>query len=308
VAFFDQLILFGVDEERLAMYPLDPVGDPDLTEEEVTLLERVLESGAMQISSVHRSRRGEVIMSFLAPVEDETTGERFGALLGRTRLDVNPVMDRALASLQWTRDRGEGFVVDSEGHIVAHSDPGMLLATWNVEKGRPRIATVLRGWAYESRNPRDNTRQLVYYLPVEGYPWAVVIRLPYEVVLEQATQIATPLLFLQILLGGGLVIVIPLFTRWLTLPLTQLAAAADRIAEGDLTQPVRVPGDDEVARVGDAFEGMRVRLKGRLEDLSLLLRISQAVSATLELPKGKPFHLEGAHKATQTQENRKIII
>jgi PAS domain S-box-containing protein len=308
VAFFDQLTLFNVDEEQLAMYPSDPVGDPDLTEEEVTLLDRVLESGAMQISPVHRSRRGEVIMSFLAPVEDEATGERFGALLGRTRLDVNPVMDRALASLQWTRDRGEGFVVDSEGHIVAHSDSGMLLAIWNVEKNRPRIATVLRGWAYESRNPRDNTRQLVYYLPVEGYPWAVVIRLPYEVVLEQATQIATPLLFLQILLGGGLVIVIPLFTRWLTLPLTQLAVAADRIAEGDLAQPVRVPGDDEVARVGDAFEGMRVRLKGRLEDLSLLLRISQAVSATLELPKGMPFLLEGALKATQAQVSRIVLL
>ena len=60
------------------------------------------------------------LLSFLMPVEDEETGERFGALLGRTRLDVNPVMRRVLASLQWTRARGEGFVVDAEGRIVAH--------------------------------------------------------------------------------------------------------------------------------------------------------------------------------------------
>jgi len=308
VAFFDQLTLFDSSGQRVAMYPPAPTGDPELTTQEETLLQRVLESGAPQLSPAHRSRRGETILSFLTPVEDEETGERLGALIGRTRLDVNPMIDRVLASLQWTRARGEGFVVDSEGRIVAHPDSDMLLARWRVDEKRPRITTVLDGWAYESRNPRDNTRQLVYYLPVEGYPWAVVIRLPYEVVLEQATQVATPLLLLQILLGGGLVIVIPLVTGWLTRPLKQLAAAADRIAEGDLTQPVRVPGDDEVARVGDAFEGMRARLKDRLDDLSLLLQISQAVSATLELPKGVPFILEGVLKATHAQVARIVLL
>ncbi|MDY6877622.1 MAG: ATP-binding protein [Chloroflexota bacterium] len=308
VAFFDQLILFDATKQQLAMYPPSPVGDSELTSREEVLLQRVVESGATQISSVHRSRRDEAILSFLAPVENEETGERFGVLLGRTRLDVNPVIRRVLASLQWTRARGEGFVVDAEGHIVAHSDSDMLLAEWHVDEERPHIATVLRGWAYESRNPMDNTRQLVYYLPVEGYPWAVAIRLPYEVVLEQATQVATPLLILQILLGGGLVVVIPLATSWLTRPLKQLATAADHIAEGDLTQSVHVPGSDEVARVGDAFEDMRVRLKDRLEDLSLLLQISQAVSATLELPEGVPFILEGVLKATHAQVARIVLL
>lgn len=308
VVFFDQLMLFDSAEQRLAMYPPAPTGDPELTTQEETLLQRVIESGATQISFVHHSQRGEAILSFLTPVEDEETGERFGVLLGRTRLDVNPVMRGVLASLQWTRARGEGFVVNSEGRIVAHSDPDMLLAEWYVDEDCPRIATVLRGWAYESRNPIDNTRQLIYYLPVEGYPWAVVIRLPYEVVLGRATQVATPLLFLQILLGGGLVIVILLVTGWMTRPLKQLATAADHIAEGDLTRSIQVPGSDEVARVGDAFEGMRVRLKDRLEDLSLLLQISQAVSATLELPKGVPFILEGVLDATHARVARIVLL
>jgi PAS domain S-box-containing protein len=308
VPFFAQLLLFDLNGQPLAMYPPAPDGDPELTPREEVLLRRVLEDGATQISNAYRSPQDEVVLSFLSPVEDQTTGERLGALLGRTQLDINPVIDRALASLQWSRARGEGFVLDSEGRIVAHSDSDMLLVEWHVEEDRPRITTVLRGWAYESRNPEDNTRQLIYYLPVEGYPWAVVIRLPYEVVLAQATQVATPLLLLQVLLGGGLVVVIPLVTRWLTRPLTQLAAAADHIAEGDLAQPVRVPGNDEVARVGDAFEGMRVRLKGRLEDLSLLLQVSQAISATLELPKGMPFILEGALKATNAQVARMVLL
>jgi len=324
--FFRQLMLFGVDEKMLALYP-PPLagGDPDLTDEEKMLLQRVAASGATQKSIVHRTARNEIILSFLGPVEDresDNPNDLFGVLLGRAQLDVHhPVMDPILESLQGVGARegmhGEGFVVEKvgeKGQIAAHSDPNMLLVESQIceadgESAGTFAVSQERGLAYESRNPEDNTRQLVYCLPVDGYDdWAVVIRLPYEIVLEQATQIATPLLILQFFLGGGLLIIIPFATGWLTRPLQQLAAAADRIAEGDLTQQVQVPGRDEVARVGDAFEGMRVRLKGRLEDLSLLLRVSQAVSATLELAEGMPSILDGALRATQAQVARIILL
>ncbi len=308
VVFFDQLMLFDVQGQLVAMYPPAPTGDPELTDEEQWRLQRVLEDRATQISNVHHSRRQEVILTFMAPVEDKETHELHGALVGRTRIEYNPVLNRALASLQWTRARGKGFFVDVEGRIVAHTNPNMLLVNWGIEENRPCMKIELPGCAYESRNRKDNTRELVYYLPVEGYPWAVVIQLPYEVVLEHATQVATPLLGLQLLLGGVLVVVIPFVTNLVTRPLTQLAAAADRIAEGDLDQAVHVPGEDEVARVGDAFEGMRLRLKDRLEDLSLLLQVSQAVSATLELPKGMPYILEGALKATRAQVAHIVLL
>lgn len=308
IVFFDQLTLFNAEGEQVAMYPPPPTGDPELTEEEQWRLQHVLRDRATQITNVHHSKRREAILSFMAPVENGETHELRGALVGRTRIEYNPVLNRALASLQWTRARGKGFFVDMEGRIVAHTDPSMLLVDWGTEESRPCMKIELPGCAYESRNRKDNTRELVYYLPIEGYPWAVVIQLPYEVVLEQATQVATPLLLLQLLLGGVLVVVIPFVTNLVTRPLTQLAAAADRIAEGDLDQAVHVPGEDEVARVGDAFEGMRLRLKDRLEDLSLLLQVSQAVSATLELPKGMPYILEGALRATRAQVARIVLL
>ena len=74
----------------------------------------------------------------------------------------------------------------------------------------------------------------------------------------------------------------------MTRPLQQLAVAAERIAEGNLARPIHVSGDDEVARVGSAFESMRVRLRDQMEDLSLLLETSEAVAATLELSTGMP--------------------
>lgn len=311
VAFFDQLMLFDPSGRLVAMYPPAPTGDPELTVQEETLLQRVLEDRATQISSAHTSRREEPLLSFLAPVgleEDEGHNTCYGALLGRTRLDVNPLLNRILAGLQWISGQGEGFLVDSEGRIVSHSDYGLLLTQWQLDEERPSTATMVRGWAYESRDPVQNTRQLVYYLPAEGYPWAVVIRLPYKVVLERAQKVAIPLLFLQTMFGGGLVIVIPLIARRLTHPLRQLAAAADCIAGGDLAQPIRVTGEDEVGRMGEAFEDMRVRLKSRMEDLASLLEISQVISATLELSQGIPFILNGALQTSDAQVARMILL
>jgi len=308
VVFFDQLMLFDPDGQLLAMYPPAPTGDPELTAQEEMLLQRVLRHGATQISSAHRSHRGEPLLSFLVPVGPTENSARFRALLGRTRLDVNPMINHILIGLQWASSQGEGFIVDSEGHIVSHSDSNMLLAEWQLDENRPLVAPVPRGWVYESRDPIHNTRQLIHYLPVEGYPWAIVIRLPYEVVLKHAQEIATPLLFLQVLFGGGLVVVISLVTSFAIRPLKQLAVAADRIAEADFAQPMQVTSEDEVGRVGNAFEDMRVRLQHRMEDLSLLLAISQAVSATLELSRGIPFILEGALRATGAQVARVVLL
>ncbi len=306
--FFTQLMLLERGGRLLAIYP--PTDDPRLTTQEEMLLRRVFEEGALQISTAHRSVEGEAILSFLIPVEP-TGGEgelSSRVLVGRTYLDVNPLLNHILGGLQWARGQSEGFIVDLDGHIVSHADSRMLLSDWQVEKDRPHLFTGPRGWAYESRNPRDNTRQIVYYMPVEGYPWAIVVQLPYEVVLARARAMATPLLIVLVLFGSVLAVVIPVTTRLLTRPLDQLAVAAERIAEGDLTQPVQVAGDDEVGRVGKAFESMRARLKARMDDLALLLETGQTVSATLDLATGMAVILEGMLRATEAQVARTLLL
>jgi two-component system phosphate regulon sensor histidine kinase PhoR len=310
-AFFDQLLLFDPDGQLIAIYPPPPTGDPQLTSEEEALLQHVVRDGAPQTSPAHRSNQDRVMISFLEPVntsEGESDGVRFSALVGRTHLDTNPIIARILGNMQWASGQGEGFLVDSAELIIAHSNPNLVLTSWRVDANRALINTLPRGQVYESNDPINNERLLVYHLKAEGHPWAVVIELPYKVVLEQAWRTATPLLNLQIMFGLVIIGLIALITSRLTHPLGQLAAAADRIAEGELAQPVRVTGEDEVGRVGIAFEGMRVRLKGRLDDLSLLLAVGQAVSGTLELSAGMPYILEGALRATGAQIARVVLL
>jgi two-component system phosphate regulon sensor histidine kinase PhoR len=310
-AFFDQLLLFDPEGEFVAIYPPAPTGDPQLTSEENDLLEQVSRDGAPQHSSAHRSNQNQVMISFLEPMNvpaGESDGTRSGVLIGRTHLDTNPIIDRTLGNMQWASGQSRGFLVDSSGLVIAHSNPDLVLTQWLVDENRVLIDTLPRGQVYESRDPLTNERLLVYHLKAEGHPWAVVIELPYKVVLEQAWHTATPLLNLQVVFGLVIVSIIALITNRLTRPLQQLADAADRIAEGELAQPVRVSGEDEVGRVGIAFEGMRVRLKDRLDDLSLLLAVGQAVSGTLELSAGMPYVLEGALRATGAQIARVVLL
>ncbi len=310
-AFFDQLILIDPDGQSIAAYPSALAGDIQLTSREETLLKRVIEDGAPQTSPAHRSSQDQVIISFLEPVEaaDSTDAESHSSvLIGRTHLDTNPVINRILGSMQWAGGQGEGFLVDSSELVIAHSDPDLVLTEWHIDENRVLVDTLPRGQVYESHNPLTNERLLVYHLRTEGYPWTVVIELPYKVVLEQAWRTATPLFNLLIVFGLIAVGLITLITNRLTHPLQQLARAADRIAEGELAQPVRVSGEDEVGRVGTAFEGMRVRLKDRLDDLSLLLAVGQAVSGTLKLSAGMPYILEGALRATGAQIARVVLL
>ncbi len=310
VPFFDQLMLVGREGQLLAMYPAAPTGDPVLTTDEEILLARALNDGAPQISPGHWSERDEAILSFLMPVTDQGVSEAgLAVMIGRVHLRTNPAIRRLLATLQSTSGRGEGFIVDSGERIIAHPDAGAVLTTWDQDNlHRCAAGADPQGLVCEGRHPVRNTRELLYVLPADGHPWSVVIRLPYAVVLEQARQVAVPLLLLQTVFGVGLVTATVFVIGRITHPLKELVGAAELIAAGTLTEPVELTGSDEVGRLGAAFEDMRGRLKERMSDLSLLLEVSQAVSSTLDLATGMSFVLEGALEATQAEVARAVFM
>lgn len=304
-AFFDQLLLFDRQGQALSHYPPDV--SARLTEEELVLLERVLSSGAPQFSQVHMRADNVPIVSFIVQVPD-ATGEQFGALLGRARLDINPIMSSVSRGLQQTLGAGEGFLLDEQGRIVIHPHPERRLATWALNPDLPALLQAGGGTAFVYY-ASDGLHRLLYVRPVSGLPWTAIIELPYAAVLGLAAQISTPLLILLI----GLVIVasafVALASRWVTRPLATLARASQQIAEGKLDSPVTVGGDDEVGRLGQSFEQMRQRLRGQLADLSLLLRVSQEVAAaSLDVQRGIPPILKSALQASPAQCCRLVIL
>ncbi len=305
-AFFSELILLDSQGSATAAYPLE--ADRSLLPQERQILTQVRTVANAQFSGVHQDTRGNLIISFMAPLDQ--TNVTLGVLLGRVNLSANPTFRGMLDSLQGSMGAGTGFIVDDQGRIVAHPDAVLLLQSWQPE-ARPLVthATQRRdSRAYEDMASPNNLQRLVYYSPVEGHPWTVVIQMPYEVIVRQAMDISTPLLTRLLVLAVAATGVLFFAARYLMLPVEQLAQIAGQIAAGHLDIPVETGGEDEVGRLRTAFERMRLSLKERLDQLSLLWRVGRAVSSSLELTDSLLPILDGALEKTGACAARIVLL
>jgi PAS domain S-box-containing protein len=307
VAFFQSLAYFDPSGKLIAAYPPDESLANGLTPEE----QSALTVGVPQTVTVVPAdpTTENVALSFIVPVFDANQNPK-GTLVGRTNIEENPILKPAIEQLHTLLlNNGYGFIVDDQNRIIFHTDPTQVGQIWlPADQPAETLTTSIdNGKAYRDLNS-SNTRVLVYYLPVSGYPWTVALVMPNEVVLAQATQITAPMLVILILIGllaAGLVFVL---TNQITRRLEKLAKATTGIAQGEFDQPVAISGEDEVGRLGIAFERMRERLRDRLGELNLLLRVSQGIAGSLNLDQSLPAVLDGALNATNGGGARLVVL
>ncbi|MBI3762517.1 MAG: HAMP domain-containing protein [Chloroflexi bacterium] len=306
IPYFRQLVFFDANLTPVASYPVADVTAIGLSPDEQQFMELALQGVPQQTTVYPDNPNDPIQLSFIAPVGEQ--GNVKGVLLGRADLISNPLMQPVTNSLQGLLvGAGQGFIVDERGRIIYHPDRSQLMQEWRPEtSGSILTSSVPNALAYEDR-ASDGTRRLVFYLPVAGHPWSVVITVPYQVVLSLATQISTQILLILVLIGAIGLILISFLANRLTHPLESLSRASARIAEGELDRPVDVSGEDEVGRLGLALEQMRERLKARIEELGLLLGVSRSVAENLNLDDALPPILQGALTATGAGGVRLLI-
>ena len=301
VPFFDELLLVDAKGQVLAAARLPAAGDESpaqVTPQEESHLERTLKTGAPQRTGVYVDGQGRPMMSYIQPSTSAVPPG--GALVGRTRLSSNPRMGAIRRTLPNTLDAGLGYVVDDNSLIAIRPDPDPdpERRQWVFDRSQAPIGD--SGSAYVDMYA-DGRRRLIVVREIANAPWQVAIEMPYSNIVRAAGEISVPLIGMFAVIMIGAFVLIPLISRRITQPLVHLTQAAGRIAEGELDRPVTEAGEDEVGQLGVAFEGMRQSLKGRLEDLSLLLRVSQSVADSLDLERGIPPILEAAMQVTSSQ-------
>lgn len=155
---------------------------------------------------------------------------------------------------------GRVFVVSQEGTIIAHPDRAYI--------GRrlaPELKPVLSG--YEGRtaytDPISGARLLASYSPVGGRSgWGIVVEQEQTEVLAPVNRIVSITLGVLVLAISMATIATILIARSITLPLQHLVEASRRIARtGDLSQQVRVEGQDEVSQLATMFNQMTASLQ-----------------------------------------------
>ena len=293
VTFFDELLLVDADRAIVNGVRVGAPGTiraPELTGDEERLVIRTLESGAPQHTAVHRDADELDMIAFVQPVG----ADRQGVLIGRTRLSINLLINLVKRSLADTQDLGVGYLIDENDRVIVQSQAEVELGQWVLDQSRPAYATTESGGKVYIDPLPDKARRFIFVQEVSGTDWTVAIELPYRNILAAAVRISAPLVVMFVVIMIGALILLPLISRGVTRSLVALAQAARRIAQGELDRPVAGEGEDEVGQLSAAFERMRQSLKARVDDLSLLLRVSESVSASLDLERGLPPILAGA--------------
>ncbi len=269
------------------LYVLDREGQPHWTEppslamsQDFLALPHVqstLQTGRIAVSDAYRDPLGRLLISVAVPLKDRA-GNPAGLLGGDIEIISWP-LQRALASLA-LEPTDDLELVDSHGLVIASTRPAALFTTSDhagqladlIAAGESRAGTCHAC----HRKPADagpeqiEEKQVMAFAPLTMAPWGVLLREPEETALAASRTLRT-----RLIIGGGLLAVVSLLTVWVTAqsivrPLRQLTEAADTMAAGDLQHPVRLGGRDEIGRLGRAFETMRRRLKGALEDMEHL--------------------------------------
>ncbi|MBU0511747.1 MAG: HAMP domain-containing protein, partial [Chloroflexi bacterium] len=287
IPFFRQLFVLDARGEPLAGYPVGNFYDVTTVPEEQVGIELALSGVLIQVYTL-APLDGETAaqVSFLAAILDETEMVQ-GVLIGRADLDSNPFTQPILASLRsMSSVGGEGFLLDENGRILYHSDENRLMLPYPSSDFETAVF-------YDDTAP-DGTRQLAYYQPAVGRPWAVVLTVPAQRAQQMALNIASPLLGMIVLLSLIAIGLMRVGLRMVTSSLQSLAVEADRIARGQLDHVLQVDGGDEVGQLRRSFEKMRLSLSSRLDELNRLLLVSQGVAASLEMETAVQPILESA--------------
>jgi signal transduction histidine kinase len=213
-------------------------------------------------------------MAFITPVLPDENGQAVGVVVGWSSLESNLILTPLVQSFDQF-SYGSAFVTDELGEVLIHPESDLTNRQFNL---RPETSGTVR-----IEFTQDGTRQLVYVEPIEEYSWHVVVIVPLREVHRQALQITLRLGSWLVVVGVVLLCAVFLISHRLTRPLRKMAQVAQSIARGNLDQPVKANGEDEIGRFASSFEMMRRSLKARLDEMGLLLDVSQRLSTSFDL-------------------------
>ncbi|HOU42073.1 MAG TPA: PAS domain S-box protein, partial [Promineifilum sp.] len=227
-----------------------------------------------------------------------------GVLLGHVS---TAALEAVVANLSPT-DGASGLVVDEGGRVVLAAGPAQPATEWAAPPAEQAALALGGGRVVYRARAGDGARQLVYYVPVPPSGWRVVAVVPQARILRAALGVMGPLALLLAAVSGLFVAYVAGLGRAIVRPLGEISQASRAIAGGGgLERPVRSRREDEIGQLSLAFSQMQRALRQRLDELSLLLGVSNDVAATVNLGEGMVAVLQGVLRGTGAAGARAVI-
>ncbi len=229
-----------------------------------------LETGRPLVSNAFNvPRTGQALVSLAAPLRSRD-GQILGLIVGDIDLTGSGINDL----LRPARLGKTGYIeiVDGHGvvlsstnpqHVLEQSDHGNRLAALIAA----RKTTVGTCHSCHQETEAERETEVMAFAPLTTVPWGVTIRQAEAEALAPAFSLQRRLTIFGIALLGMVLLLTWGVARSILRPVTALNRAAQRIAAGNLSDPVADLGEDELGNLAHSLDGMRQRLKTSLEEI-----------------------------------------
>ena len=251
-----QLDATGKERLRVSRLAMDVIGSNTDYSQEPKFKEAV--ANKVYYGPVYFRRESEPYMTLAV------TGTRRDAGVSVAEVNLKLIWD--VVSQIKVGERGQAYVVDGQGRLIAHPDISLVLRNTDMSN----LAQVSAALAGSSGGGADLTEAvqniqgqsvLTAHAPVPKLGWQVFVELPAA---EAYAPLYASLQRLALILIGALIFAVlagMFLARRMTGPIQTLQAGASRIGSGDLSHRISVKTGDELEALADQFNEMTKRLQ-----------------------------------------------
>jgi hypothetical protein len=230
--------------------------------------EDILSGKVSAASDVHISKDFQVPIAHFASAVNNKEGRAIGVVVARIPTSRLFEMIKGGAGIQ--EEEGEEIdLINKDGFLIYsnHNREGILkenLPEWESIKIAQR-EKIFGSAKY--RNPDEKEAEIHAFcreqghLDFKGNGWIVISNVPTRVIFGPANKLLKILIIMFLAMLPVLALVIYLFSKTVSLPLTRLSFAAAEIGKGKLDTVIEVESKDEIGSLANTFNQMAADLK-----------------------------------------------
>jgi signal transduction histidine kinase/putative methionine-R-sulfoxide reductase with GAF domain len=246
------------------------------------------------VSPVYTTDKAEPYVTMAVPIR-----ARLGQAIGVVAVELNLAFLWQIVGDVMFSGEGQAYLVDSQGNLIAHQDPSLVLKRTNLSK-HFKVRKFLASPEEKDPAPAEEGTGIMgkpvlsTYAPVRGLRWAVVLTEPVDNALADLAMMQR---YAILLLGIGLIIgsiIIVWASNRITEPIRELHRGAEIIRQGNLDHRVEIQSGDEIEQLANESNEMAAELKNsratlerrveqRTHHLAALYDITNSVNQSLDL-------------------------
>jgi signal transduction histidine kinase len=217
------------------------------------------------------SPSGRKVLFSLVPLKDRN-GREVGTVGGEID-PTNPVLAQILRLVDSGRNEFID-IVDSNGVVIASSKPSRTLTQSDHNRfigasiaARKEVVRTCHDCHAGAGTGQKRSTNVMIFVPLMNAPWGISMQEPEGDVFAPAIRLRKTFVALGVIfIATALVLTIGI-SRSIVNPIKVLIEATERISRGELSEPVRVHGNDELGVLSKSFEDMRVKLIASLDSV-----------------------------------------